>query len=77
LYKLEIGRPGGQFSVLDEEVIPVPELGTLSQFNPAPYAEGEYLFRLMVFDTNAELKVSCQVTIYISDPVPTATPIGA
>jgi len=77
LFKLEIGRPGGPFSVLDEEVIPVQELGTLSQFNPAPYPEGEYFFQLMVFDSNAELRESCRVTIYITDPIPTATPIGA
>lgn len=75
-YKLEIGRPGGQFSVVDTGTLPVEELGTLTQFNPTPYEPGTYQFRLMIFDTTDQLVSSCQVTIYISDPIPTATPIG-
>lgn len=76
-YKLEIGRTDGQFFVLDEKTLPVNELGTLSQFNPAPYEPGTYLFRLMVFDSSVQLRASCRVTIYIDDPIPTPTPIGA
>ncbi len=76
-YKIEIGTPGGQFAPIDTVAVPVNELGTLSQFNPGDYAEGEYFFRLTVFDTDNMLVEACRVTIYISDPIPTATPIGA
>jgi hypothetical protein len=75
-YTLEIAREGDQFARADTIFVPVNELGTLSQFNPAPYEPGTYQFRLMVFDTTDTLRASCQVTIYISEPIPTATPIG-
>jgi hypothetical protein len=78
LYKLEISGPStfNQFAVVGDGVIAQPELATLSQFVPAGYEPGTYLFRLTVFDTTATLRASCQVTIYISDPIPTATPLG-
>lgn len=76
-YKLEIARPDGEFSVLDAGSVPVNENGALSSFNPLPYEPGTYRFQLMVFDTEDVLRASCRVTIYISDPIPTATPIGA
>jgi hypothetical protein len=78
-YKLEINGPAtlNQYAVIDEGTIPVMEDGTLSQFNPAPYEPGTYLFRLTVFDTTTDLKASCQVTIYISEPIPTPTPLGS
>ncbi|MFW5696584.1 MAG: hypothetical protein ACOCXR_02245 [Phototrophicaceae bacterium] len=77
-YKLELSGPGtfGQFLVIDQGITPVEEMGTLSQFNPDPYEPGEYKFRLMVFDTTSELRAFCEVTIYITDPIPTPTPIG-
>lgn len=75
-YTIEIAREGGQFARAHTEVVPINELGTLAQFNPGPYDPGTYQFRLMVFDTTDTLRASCQVTIYISDPIPTATPIG-
>jgi hypothetical protein len=75
-YKIEIKGPGiPEFAILDEGTVPVSELGALSQFNPAPYQRGTYQFRLMVFDFTTALKASCQVTIYISDPPLTSTPI--
>jgi hypothetical protein len=75
-YKIEIKGPGiPDFAVLDEATIPVLEQGALSQFNPAPYERGTYQFRLMVFDTTTALKASCQVTIYVTDPPLTSTPI--
>jgi hypothetical protein len=77
-YKIEISGPTtlNTFWVIDEGAIPVTELGTLSQFNPDPYAPGTYQFQLTVFDTTRELKASCMVTIYISRPIPTPTPLG-
>ncbi len=77
-YKLEISGPTtlNTFWVIDEGSIPIDELGTLSQFNPDPYAEGTYQFQLTVFDTTRELKASCMVTIYLSRPIPTPTPLG-
>lgn len=77
-YKIEISGPTtlNTFWVIDEGAIPVTELGTLSQFNPDPYEPGTYQFQLTVFDTTRELKASCMVTIYISRPIPTPTPLG-
>ena len=75
-YRIEIRGPGiPNFAVVDEGIIPVDERGALSQFNPAFYERGTYQFRLMVFDTTTALRASCQVTIYITDPPRTPTPI--
>lgn len=75
-YRIEIARAGGQFAVHDTQILPVNELATLSQFNPVNYEPGTYWFQLMVFDATDTLTASCRVTIYISDPIPTPTPIG-
>lgn len=75
-YKLELSGPGtlNQFVTLDEGTIPLTEVGTLSQFNPSHYEPGTYLFRLMVFDTTTTLQAHCEITIYITEPIPTPTP---
>lgn len=77
-YKLEISGPEtlNQFVVFDTSVMPVEEDGVLSQFDPDPYEPGTYDFRLTVFDTSATMVASCQVTIYIARPEPTATPLA-
>lgn len=38
---------------------------------------GEYRFRLVVFNTLDEVAATCEITIWITDPQPTATPLGA
>lgn len=76
-YRFEIrGGDIANFAVYDRHLVPVPETGTLGQFNPAPYPAGRYEFRLMVFDITNTLRASCLVNIYISEPVPTPTPLG-
>lgn len=55
---------------------PMTQIGQLGQFVPSFYVPGEYQFRLSVFDTTSALRASCTVTIYISAPIPTATPLG-
>jgi len=55
----------------------VTELGELGQFVPSFYTPGEYRFRLMVFDISNTVKASCEVTIFISPPIPTATPLAS
>jgi hypothetical protein len=50
--------------------------GELGQFVPSFYTPGEYQFRVSVFDTTNALRASCTVTIYISAPIPTPTPLG-
>ena len=55
---------------------PVTELGELGQFVPSFYAPGEYRFRLMVFDLTNTVKASCEVTIFISEPIATPTPLA-
>jgi hypothetical protein len=79
-YRIELNGPGtlDNFQVYQEQLSPVKVLGELGQFNPAAYVAqpGLYQFRLMVFDITATLRASCQVNIYISEPIPTATPLA-
>lgn len=77
-FRFEISGPqtGGSFAILEEKTQPVVELGEMGQFVPAFYEPGEYEFQVTVFDTTNTLKASCMVTIYISDPIPTPTPLG-
>jgi hypothetical protein len=56
--------------------LPVSEPAELGSFVPAFYEPGEYQFKLTVFDVTNTLKASCEVTIAISDPIPTPTPLG-
>lgn len=74
---IEINGPStlGSFQVIDEQHIEVREQAEFGQFVPAPYEAGEYEFRLMVFDITNTLKASCLVHIYISEPLPTLTPV--
>jgi len=74
---IEINGPStlGSFQVIDEQHVEVRELTEFGQFVPAPYEAGEYQFRLMVFDITNTLKASCLVHIYISEPLPTLTPV--
>ena len=73
---IEINGPStfGNFQVIEDQITEVRERAEFSQFVPAGYEPGEYQFRLMVFDVTQTLKASCQVRIYISDPLPTLTP---
>lgn len=74
---IEINGPStlGSFQVIDEQHAEVRELAEFGQFVPAAYETGEYQFRLMVFDITNALKASCMVHIYISEPLPTLTPL--
>ncbi|MEP7290903.1 MAG: hypothetical protein ABI835_03925 [Chloroflexota bacterium] len=54
----------------------IREQGALGQFVPSFYTPGEYQFRVSVFDTTSAVRASCTVTIYISEPIPTPTPLG-
>ena len=76
--KIEIKGPStfGNFQVIEEQSAEVRERSPFSQFVPAGYESGEYEFRLMVYDVTNTLKADCMVHIYISDPLPTLTPIG-
>ena len=76
--KIEIKGPStfGSFQVIEDQNIEVRERSAFSQFIPAGYESGEYEFRLMVYDVANALRASCLVHIYISDPLPTLTPIG-
>jgi hypothetical protein len=76
-YRFELNGPstGGSFAPLYEGTVSVTELGDLGQFVPSFYQTGEYRFRLAVFDTTSTLRAACEVTIYISEPIPTPTPL--
>jgi hypothetical protein len=74
--KLELRGPGtfNNFVVLSEQRTPVRQPAEFSQFNPLVFEEGQYDFRLLVFDVTDTLRASCQVTIFISHGLATATP---
>lgn len=78
-YKFELNGPStfGNFAPLAVDgTQPVLELGDLGQLIPSFYEPGQYRFRIVVFDTTNAAKASCEVTIFISEPIPTATPLG-
>ncbi len=77
-YRFEIKGPSTfeNFAPREDHNIPVAETAELGQFVPSFYEPGEYQFRLAVFDSTNTLRASCTVTIYISDPIPTPTPLG-
>jgi hypothetical protein len=77
-FRLEIAGPQtlNQYAPFHSDPNQSPELSTLAQFNPVGYQEGTYRFRLQVFDTTQLAVASCEVTIYITDPIPTATPLA-
>lgn len=78
-YRFELKGPPtfGNFAPLETYTQRVPEMGDLGQFVPSFYPPGEYQFRLTVFDVTNTLGPSCTVNIYIREPIPTPTPIGA
>lgn len=73
---IEIMGPStfGNFQVYERQVTEVREPAEFSQFVPAAYEAGEYQFRVMVYDVTSTLQASCLVHIFISVPLPTATP---
>lgn len=77
-YKFELNGPStfGNFAPLAQYTSPVANLGELGQFVPAPYEPGQYQFRLIVFDIANAPRASCTITIFISEPIPTPTPLG-
>ncbi|NDJ85802.1 MAG: hypothetical protein GYB66_07945 [Chloroflexi bacterium] len=78
-YRFEIKGPSSsEFSVYTQgdRVEPVVD-GPLGRISPLDLIPGQYRFRLVVFDTDNNPRAQCEITIWIQDPVPTATPIGA
>jgi hypothetical protein len=77
-YKFEISGPttGGNFASLQDHTQTVPEIGDLGQFVPSFYEPGLYQFRLSVFDITNTMGPSCTINIYVSAPIPSATPLG-
>ncbi|MBN1563839.1 MAG: hypothetical protein JXA10_08365 [Anaerolineae bacterium] len=77
-YRFEIKQAvtGAEFAPIGGDK-PVPVVnGPLGEILPFSLPTGEYRFRLVVFDNTQTLRASCEITIHISEPPPTATPIG-
>lgn len=79
--KIEISGPetNNQYGVIEEVRQVQRDMGAMIIFNPARYRQGEYDFRLVVFDLTDMPIASCKVTIYIAPlttPTPTPTPAG-
>lgn len=77
-YRFEIKGPStfNNYAPREDHNSPVEQVGELGTFIPSFYEPGEYMFRVAVFDSTSRLIASCAVTIHISDPIPTATPLG-
>ncbi len=76
-FELKGESTSGNFAIIGVDgTQAVPVEAALGQFVPAYYQPGEYEFRLTVFDITTAVRASCTVTIYISDPIPTPTPLG-
>jgi hypothetical protein len=75
-YRFELNGPStnNTWSRLADYTIPVVD-GELGQILPAQLIPGEYRFALKVFDITSTQQASCTITIIISEPIPTATPI--
>lgn len=76
-FRLELAGPTtlGQYGMLTSNMAAASELSTLYQFNPNDYDPGTYKFRLVIFNLNKDIVASCEVTIYIENPIPTQTPL--
>jgi hypothetical protein len=79
-YKFEISGPstGNTFAPYGgDKSSPVPTKGILGQLPLSSFQQGQYLFRLTVFDNTSTLRASCMVTVILEPAPPTATPPGA
>ena len=79
-YRFELNGPatfGSWATIGSDGTNAVPTLGVLGQFAPSFYPSGEYRFRVTVFDITSTQVGACAITLYISEPIPTATPIAA
>lgn len=78
-YRFEI-KPvaaGAEFAPIGGDyTAPVTTEGPLGDILPFVFSPGEYRFRLTVFDNTRIPRALCEITIHISDPPPTPTPIG-
>ncbi len=75
-FELKPAVAGAEFAPIGDYPAPVID-GPLGDFYPINFANGQYRFRLTVFDSTQTMRHLCEVTIHISDPPPTPTPIGA
>jgi hypothetical protein len=77
-YRFEI-KPmtsGAEFAPIGgDNTVPVVD-GPLGDFLPFNFANGDYRFRLVVFDNTNMMRALCEITIHISDPPPPPTPLG-
>ncbi|MBL8133901.1 MAG: hypothetical protein JNL42_18715 [Anaerolineae bacterium] len=79
-YRFEINGPStfGSFATIGVDgTNAMPQMGVLGQFVPSFYTPGEYQFRVSVFDITSTQIGSCTLTIYITEPIPTPTPLSA
>jgi hypothetical protein len=76
-YRFEIKRtePGSEFAPIGEYTEPVVN-GPLGDLLPLNFERGDYRFRLTVFDNTQTLVALCEISIRISDPPPTPTPLA-
>lgn len=76
-FEIKADQIGENFAPLGDYDQPVVDgNGVLGQFLPYDFLPGAYRFRIVVFDTGNIARASCEISINISPPIPTQTPIG-
>ncbi len=75
-YRFELNGPETRnvWGSLSEYTVPVIN-GELGQIIPSQLTPGEYKFRLSVFDISSRPQATCTITIFVSEPIPTPTPL--
>ncbi|MBN1963134.1 MAG: hypothetical protein JW910_00705 [Anaerolineae bacterium] len=77
-YRFELNGPSTNNAWATHSDYTVPVInGELGQLVPSRFIPGQYRFRLTVYDITNTMRASCTVTIILSEPIPTATPLSA
>jgi len=76
-YRFEIkpAQPGAEFAPIGEYTEPVIN-GPLGDLLPINFPQGDYRFRLTVFDNTLTMIALCEISIRLSEPPPTPTPLA-
>jgi hypothetical protein len=77
-YRFEIkGVAQNEFSLFPVDYTQPVVNNVLGRVLPTALLPGEYRFRLTVFNTNNDVTGQCEITIWITEPQPSPTPLGA
>jgi len=76
-FEIRVIGSGTDFAPLPGDYTTPVINGPLGDILPFQLPEGDYRFRLVVFDSTQTSRAVCEITIHISAPPPTPTPLSA